>query len=59
MFIAPLIANAGSLFNHLQEINGIYSISIFSIIIGYVTKRVPAIAAKFGLVSGCLLYIIG
>jgi SSS family solute:Na+ symporter len=49
MFIAPLIANAGSLFNHLQEINGIYSISIFSIIIGYVTKRVPAIAAKFGL----------
>ena len=59
MFIAPLIANAGSLFDYLQEINGIYSIPIFSIIIvGYVTKRVPAIAAKFGLVSGCLLYIL-
>jgi SSS family solute:Na+ symporter len=59
MFIAPLIANAGSLFYYLQEINGIYSIPIFSIIIvGYATKRVPAIAAKVGLVSGCLLYII-
>ena len=59
MFIAPLIANAGSLFDYLQEINGIYSIPIFSIIIvGYLTKYVPAIAAKIGLVSGCLLYII-
>jgi len=59
MFIAPLIANAGSLFDYLQEINGIYSIPIFSIIIvGYLTKYVPAIAAKIGSVSGCLLYII-
>ncbi|MFT4698640.1 MAG: SSS family solute:Na+ symporter [Flavobacteriaceae bacterium] len=59
MFIAPLIANAGSLFAYLQEINGIYSIPIFSIIIvGYLTKHVPAIAAKIGLVSGCLLYIV-
>ena len=59
MFIAPLIANAGSLFAYLQEINGIYSIPILTIIIvGYLTKRVPAIAAKVGLVSGCLLYII-
>jgi SSS family solute:Na+ symporter len=59
MFIAPLIANAGSLFDYLQEINGIYSIPIFSIIIvGYLTKRVPALAAKVGLLSGCLLYIL-
>lgn len=59
MFIAPLIANAGSLFAYLQEINGIYSIPILSIIVvGYLTKRVPAIAAKIGLVSGCLLYIL-
>jgi len=58
MFIAPLIANAGSLFDYLQEINGIYSIPIFTIIIvGYLTKYVPAIAAKIGLLSGCLLYI--
>ncbi len=59
MFIAPLIANAGSLFDYLQEINGIYSIPILTIIVvGYTTKYVPAIAAKIGLVSGCLLYII-
>ena len=59
MFIAPLIANAGSLFNYLQEINGIYSIPIFTIIVvGYMTKRVPAIAAKIGIVLGSALYII-
>jgi SSS family solute:Na+ symporter len=43
----------------LQKINGIYSIPILTIIIvGYLTKYVPAIAAKIGLVSGCLLYIV-
>ncbi|HMB65212.1 MAG TPA: solute:sodium symporter family transporter [Eudoraea sp.] len=59
MFIAPMIANAGSLFNYLQEINGIYSIPILTIIVvGYLTKRVPAIAAKIGIISGSILYII-
>lgn len=59
MFIAPLVANAGSLFEYLQEVNGIYSIPILSIIIvGYLTKRVPAIAAKIGLISGSALYIL-
>ncbi|OIQ41302.1 MAG: solute:sodium symporter family transporter [Bacteroidetes bacterium MedPE-SWsnd-G1] len=59
MFIAPLIANAGSLFDYLQEINGIYSIPILTIIVvGYLTKRVPAMAAKIGLLSGSLLYIL-
>ena len=59
MFIAPQIANAGSLFAYLQEINGIYSIPILTIIVvGYTTKRVPAIAAKIALFSGCLLYIL-
>lgn len=58
MFVAPLIADAGSLFDYLQKVNGIYSIPILTIIIvGYLTKYVPAIAAKIGLVSGCLLYI--
>lgn len=59
MFIAPMIANAGSLFDYLQEINGIYSIPILTIIVvGFLTKRVPAIAAKIGLLSGSILYII-
>ena len=59
MFIAPMIANAGGLFAYLQEVNGIYSIPILTIIIvGYLTKRVPAIAAKIGVVSGSVLYIL-
>ncbi|MCL5245507.1 solute:sodium symporter family transporter [Cellulophaga sp. 20_2_10] len=59
MFIAPFIANADSLFGYLQEVNGIYSIPIFSVIvIGFLTKRVPAIAAKIGIISGSVLYII-
>ncbi|NNE30411.1 MAG: solute:sodium symporter family transporter [Saprospiraceae bacterium] len=59
MFIAPFIANAGSLFEYLQEVNGIYSIPILTIIVvGYLTKRVPAIAAKIGVLSGSILYIL-
>jgi len=59
MFIAPLIANAGSLFDYLQEVNGIYSIPILTIIVvGYLTKKVPAVAAKIGIISGSVLYII-
>ncbi|MAB47465.1 solute:sodium symporter family transporter [Winogradskyella marincola] len=59
MFIAPLIEKAGSLFDYLQEVNGIYSIPILTIIVvGYFTKYVPAIAAKIGLVTGCVFYIL-
>lgn len=60
MLIAPMIANFGdSLFAYLQEINGCYSIPILTIIVvGYLTKYVPAIAAKIGLASGVGLYII-
>ncbi len=60
MFIAPLIANApDGLFGYLQEVNGCYSIPILTIIIvGYLTKRVPAIAAKIAIVLGAVLYFI-
>lgn len=59
MLIAPLIADAGSLFAYIQEVNGIYSIPILTIIVvGYLTKRVPAIAAKIGIISGSLLYVL-
>ena len=58
MFIAPFIANApDGLFGYLQEINGLYSIPILVIIVvGYLTKRVPAIAAKIAIVLGSVLY---
>ena len=59
MCIAPFIANAESLFGYLQELNGIYSIPILTIIVvGYLTKKVPAIAAKIAVISGSVLYII-
>jgi SSS family solute:Na+ symporter len=59
MFIAPFLENLSSIFEYLQRVNGIYSIPILTIIVvGFTTKRVPAIAAKIGLVSGSLLYII-
>jgi SSS family solute:Na+ symporter len=60
MFIAPFIANAPQgLFGYLQEVNGCYSIPILTIIVvGALTKNVPAIAAKVGLASGVSLYII-
>jgi SSS family solute:Na+ symporter len=60
MFIAPLIANApDGLFGYLQEVNGCYSIPILTIIVvGYLTKYVPAIAAKIAIVSGVVLYSI-
>ncbi|OUR94577.1 solute:sodium symporter family transporter [Flavobacteriales bacterium 34_180_T64] len=58
MCIAPLIANApDGLFGYLQEVNGCYSIPILTIIVvGYLTKYVPAIAAKVAIISGVLLY---
>ena len=60
MCIAPLIANApDGLFGYLQEVNGCYSIPILTIIVvGYLTKRVPAIAANVAIVSGAVLYSI-
>ncbi|WP_340203061.1 solute:sodium symporter family transporter [Ascidiimonas sp. W6] len=58
MLIAPFIANApDGLFGYLQEVNGCYSIPILTIIVvGYLTKRVPALAAKIGIISGVVLY---
>ncbi|RSK39857.1 solute:sodium symporter family transporter [Mangrovimonas spongiae] len=60
MFVAPFIANApDGLFGYLQEVNGCYSIPILTIIVvGYLTKRVPAIAANIAILSGAILYII-
>jgi len=59
IIVAPFIANAGSVFEYLQEINGTYSIPILSIVVvGYTTKFVPAKAAKIGLISGVILYSI-
>ena len=59
-FLSYLIANApDGLFGYLQEINGCYSIPILTIIVvGYLTKKVPSIAANIAILSGAILYFI-
>ncbi|MCL4113305.1 UNVERIFIED_CONTAM: hypothetical protein GTU68_039335 [Idotea baltica] len=59
MFIAPFLESAGSIFDYLQQVNGCYSIPILTIIVvGYLTKWVPAIAAKIAMGLGVILYSI-
>ena len=59
MVIAPFLQHAESIFTYLQKVNGCYSIPILTIIVvGYLTKRVPAIAAKIAILSGAVLYIL-
>ncbi|MCP3032060.1 solute:sodium symporter family transporter [Halobacillus sp. A1] len=52
MCIAPLIDKVPQgFFQYLQIINGFYNVPILTVlIVGYLTKRVPAIAAKVSLV---------
>ncbi|WP_110114559.1 solute:sodium symporter family transporter [Bacillus sp. CGMCC 1.16541] len=60
MSVAPLIANVPQgFFQYLQIVNGFYNVPIFTIIfIGYVTKRVPAIAAKVSLAVFISVYAV-
>ncbi len=59
MVIAPFLQQAESIFGYLQQVNGCYSIPILTIIVvGYLTKNVPAIAAKIAIVSSAIMYLI-
>ncbi|MEN8890173.1 MAG: solute:sodium symporter family transporter, partial [Wenyingzhuangia sp.] len=59
MFIAPLLIYADSIFGYLQTVNGAYSVPILTIlIIGLVTKKVPALAAKVGVVFAFSIYVL-
>lgn len=60
MTIAPLLAGQESLFGYLQKMNAIYFIPILAVVlVGLLTRRVPALAAKVALVGGCLLIFAG
>jgi SSS family solute:Na+ symporter len=60
MILAPLLANTDSIFGFLQKMNGMYFIPIFAVVlVGMLTQRVPAIAAKLGLVAGFSVIAIG
>ncbi|WP_068675168.1 solute:sodium symporter family transporter [Oceanobacillus sp. Castelsardo] len=60
MCMAPLIdLMPQGFFQYFQMVNGFYNVPIFTIlIIGYLTKRVPAIAAKIALVLFIVVYAI-
>lgn len=59
MIIAPFLVYADSIFGYLQTVNGAYSVPILTVIlIGFVTKRVPAIAAKVGVIFAFSIYVL-
>jgi SSS family solute:Na+ symporter len=60
MIIAPLVAlKAGGIFSYLQKANGCYGIPILAVMIcALFTKRVPAVAAKFAIIFGSVVYLI-
>jgi len=60
MAVAPLLASTGSIYAYLQKMNGMYFIPIFSVVLlGMLSKRVPPLAAKVGLIAGFVLIAIG
>ncbi len=60
MTIAPFIANAPEgLFSYIQQALGSLSVPILAVVvIGILTKRVPALGAKIVLIAGVLMYLI-
>ncbi len=59
MILAPFLYYASDgLFGYLQEVNGAYSVPILTaIVVGFLSKRVPAIAAKAGIVFAFVVYV--
>ena len=57
MLIAPLLSQLDSVFQYLQKVNGIYSVPIIAIfLLGILTKHIPAMGAKFGMLVGFVSY---
>ncbi len=59
MIIAPFIANApAGLFDYIQQALGSLSVPILAVvIIGILTKRVPALGAKVVMIAGVIMYV--
>lgn len=60
MIIAPLIAKApDGLFDYIQQALGSLSVPILAVVlVGILTKKVPALGAKVVLICGVVMYII-
>jgi SSS family solute:Na+ symporter len=60
MIFAPLLAGQDAIFGYLQKMNGIYFIPIFSVVLmGMLTRRVPAAAAMTAMLTGIALILLG
>ncbi|MFA9477329.1 solute:sodium symporter family transporter [Phycisphaerales bacterium AB-hyl4] len=54
MIIAPLLIGQEGIFTYLQQMNGIYFIPIFAVVVvAILAPRVPPLAAKVALLLGC------
>ena len=59
MSIAPFIDASGSLYNYLQRINSIFLGPLLAVILlGFLTRRVSALAAKIGLLVGPVVFYL-
>ncbi len=60
MIIAPFIANApDGLFSYIQQSLGSLSVPILAVVmVGVLTKKVPAIGAKVVMIGGVIMYLI-
>ena len=57
ILIAPMLAQLDSIFQYLQKVNGIYSVPIIAIcLLGILSKHIPAIGAKIGMIVGFVSY---
>ena len=60
MAIAPSLAKNENIFAYLQKMNGMYAIPILAVVlVAMLSKRVPPIAAKIGLIAGFAIVGLG
>ena len=60
MTIAPFLARTESIMDYLQKMNGMYFIPLFAVVlVGMLSKRVPAKAAKIALIAGFIIIVLG
>ncbi len=56
MFVAPLLAGQQSIFAYLQDMNAIYFIPIFAVVVmGFLHPRVPGSAAFWAMILGLVI----
>ena len=59
MLVAPLIDTTGSLYNYLQKVNATFFGPMLAVIfLGFLSKRISALAAKAALVVGPVLFYL-